>query len=33
MVVVVVVVREVWVIGWVVGLDEDIGWVKTNYLG
>ena len=25
---VVVVVREVGVVGWVVGLDEDIGWVK-----
>ena len=23
-----VVVREVGVVGWVVGLDEDIGWVK-----
>ena len=30
---VVVVVREVWVIRWVVALDEDIGWVKTKYSG
>ena len=25
---VVVVVREVGIVGWVVGLDEDIDWVK-----
>ena len=24
----VVVMKEVGVVGWVVGLDEDIGWVK-----